>query len=355
MYAVIIAGGRGTRFWPVSRSKKPKQYLDITGEGSMISVTRRRLASLASPGKTFVLTVADQVDLVQGECPDIPGENIFAEPAGRNTAPSLAVAAAMARRGGDEPMLCCPADHLIADTGAFHGIVAAAAAVAAEREALVTFGIAPTFPATGYGYIEAGPLAGEKAGRLFHEVTRFHEKPDADRARRYVERGGFYWNSGIFCWRPSIFLSAWERHLPDGVEPLDRIAAALGTDELAETAAAEYPRMPAVSVDYGILEKAENVLVFPADLGWSDVGSWDALADVLDRDGDGNAVAGGCAAIDSRRCLFFNPGGFTAAVGVDDLVVVVEGSTVLVCRKGDSQRVRELIDAVGKAGRDDLL
>ena len=321
----------------------------------MIAVTRRRLEALVSPERILVLTVADQVDLVRAELPDIPPRNIFAEPAGRNTAPSLAVAAAMAGDRGDEPLLCCPADHLISRNDAFLETAAAAAATAAERDVLVTFGIAPTFAATGYGYIEAGDRLGRSNERDFFAARRFHEKPDADRARAYLDAGGFYWNSGIFCWRPSVFLAAWERHLPDGVEPLGSIAAALGTGSLAGAAAAAWPRMPAVSVDYGILEKADNVVVFPADLGWNDVGSWDALAGVLEGDDEGNVLVGDGAAIDSSRCLFFNPGGFTAAVGVDDLVVVVEGSTVLVCRKGDSQRVRELLDEVRRTGRTDLL
>lgn len=356
MYAAILAGGKGKRFWPFSRNVRPKQYLDITGGGSMLSLTYGRLNEFIPLDRLFLLTLEEQLSLVREELPRLPVENIFTEPVGRNTAPSLAVAAGMVRqRGEDEPILCCPADHLIRDVDAFRSLVEAAAVIAAERDVLITFGIRPDRPATGYGYIEAGDPVDARDGKSFHAVDKFHEKPDEERAAEYVRSGNFFWNSGIFLWRPSVFLSAWSRHLPEGVAPLGRVVAALGTDAEAETVRDEYPKMPSISVDYGILEKADNVLVAPADFDWNDVGSWDALFDILQSDGSGNVSLGETEILGSQGNLFFNPDGVTAAIGVEDLVVVVKDTTVLVCKRGQSEKVKELIESIEGKGRKELL
>lgn len=356
MYGVILAGGKGKRFWPYSRAARPKQFLDITGEGSMLAVTYRRLAALMPSDRIFVLTLEELVPLVRKELPRLSSERIFAEPVGRNTAPSIAVAATIVRRaGGDEPFLVCPADHTIARAGAFRRAVRAAAVVAARSDVLVTFGVVPTHPATGYGYIEAGRQFEKRNGIAVLEAKRFHEKPDAKRAAAYLRARRYFWNSGIFLWRPSVLLDAVSRHLGEARSPLAEIERALGTRSLRRVVAREYPRMPAISVDYGILEKVRNVVVVPADIGWSDVGSWDSLSDLLPADSRGNAGLGRLELVDARDNLFFNPKGMTAAVGVDGLIVVVEGGTVLVCKRGDSQRVREIIERLEKKKCADLL
>ncbi|MBN2184073.1 MAG: mannose-1-phosphate guanylyltransferase [Candidatus Krumholzibacteriota bacterium] len=344
MYAAILAGGRGKRFWPLSREERPKQFIDITGEGTMLSVTYGRISSLVDPGHIFILTVADQVDLVRKELPDLPEKNILSEPVGRNTAPSLALAAmAAASAGDDEPLLCCPSDHIISDTAEFHSVVKRASKIVSEKDLLLTFGVRPDNPSTGYGYIESGDRCDEGIKDLF-SVDRFHEKPDRRDAVRYLEHGGYYWNSGIFMWRPSVFLAAWKRFMPDGVEPLSRIADAFGSGRFDDVLGSEYISLPAVSVDYGILEKADNVAVIPVEFGWNDVGSWDALYGILSEDSDGNRGAGLIESIDSKGNIFFNPGGTTAAIGIEDLIVVVDRGTVMVCRKGDSQRVKDLLE-----------
>lgn len=350
MYGVILAGGKGTRFWPASRADKPKQFLDITGEGSMLSLTWKRLSAFIPPERIIVLTVEPLVRLVRRELPRLRADHLFVEPVGRNTAPSIAVAAALVRRfGGDEPFLVCPADHSIADERAFRRVVRAGAAVAASRDELVTFGVVPAYPATGYGYIEAGrALGGRGAAR---RVTKFHEKPDAKRAAAYCRARRYFWNSGIFIWRPSVFLEAWARFIPGGARPLAAIERSLGGRAARRVVEREYPRMPSISVDYGILEKAPNVVVMSADIGWSDVGSWDSLFDLLRADGRGNAGAGRMEIVDSRNNLLFNPGGVTAAVGVEDLIVVVDGRNALVCKRGESQRVREIADRLAKGRR----
>lgn len=321
----------------------------------MLSVTFDRVSSLIDPSKIFVLTVESQVDLVHQQLPLIPEANIFPEPAGRNTAPSLAVAAAMALAAGDdEPLLCCPSDHIINDASSFERVVRQAAVIASKQDILITFGIRPVYPSTGYGYIESGsPLDGGNGD--IYSVSRFHEKPEIEKARDYINRSGYYWNSGIFMWRPSVFLDAWKRFVPEGTEPLERISEAIGSNRFIDTVGHQYPLMPAVSVDYGILEKADNVAVIPADLGWNDVGSWDALYDILPADEDGNRSPGKVESIDSTGNLFFHPGGTIAAIGVKDLIIVVDGDTVMVCGKGESQRVRSLVEKMEKEGKKEIL
>ena len=348
MYGVILAGGKGTRFWPYSRAAKPKQFLDVTGEGSMLSLTWKRLSEFIPPERMIVLTVEALVPLVRKEIPRLRADHIFVEPVGRNTAPSIAVAAALVRRlGGDEPFLTCPADHTIANGARFRRIARAGASVAAAHDVLVTFGVVPTFPATGYGYIEAGRGFAKQNGIPVFRAKRFHEKPGAKRAAAYLKARRYYWNSGIFLWRPSVFLAAWSRCFPEGAKRLEAIERSLGRRNFRRVVEREYPRMPSISVDYGILENASNVVVVPADIGWNDVGSWDSLFDLLRADGLGNTGAGRMEILDSRNNLLFNPGGVTAAVGVDDLIVVVEGKSVLVCKRGESQRVREIVDRLG--------
>ncbi|MBD3180311.1 MAG: NTP transferase domain-containing protein, partial [Candidatus Latescibacteria bacterium] len=344
MYAVILAGGKGRRFWPASSEKRPKQFLSIAGERSMLSITYERLSSFIPPEKIILITVEDQIELARKELPDLPSCNLVAEPSGRNTAPALALAALMVReRSGDEPLLACPADHLITERDNFTDLAVRASGFAADSEILITFGIKPEYAATGYGYIESGGEINGGGGNIL-EVRRFHEKPERDLAEDYIRRGGFFWNSGIFVWRPSVFLQAWEVYLPSGSQPLREIAGSIGKPEMTRVIKKNYPRLPAISVDYGILEKAENVAVIPGELGWNDVGSWDALYDIHEADGKNNISIGDSEAIDSGGCIFYNPGGFTAAIGVKDIIVVSRDGIVMVCRRGESQKVREIVD-----------
>ncbi len=345
MYAAILAGGKGKRFWPASTVEKPKQFLDITGEGSMLSLTWKRMRSFLPAERILLLTAADQVDAVRRDLPELPVENLFAEPASRNTAPSLAAAAIMVRaRGTADTVLCCPSDHLITDEAGFESAVHIAAVAAQSRDVLVTFGIEPAAPATGYGYIETSGPAPDGGASIHVEVKGFHEKPDLETARRYLESGNYYWNSGIFVWRPSVFIEAWDRFLPEGSKLLQKLETAAVDGCLNEVAEEQYGFMPSISVDFGILEKAGNVVVVPVSFGWSDVGSWDALEEILPKDAAGNARAGEMELVDSKGNIIYNPDGFTATIGVDDVIVAVSGGRVLVCRKGESQRVREILD-----------
>ena len=356
VYAAILAGGKGKRFWPASTAGNPKQFLDITGKGSMLSLTWERMRSFLPAERILVLTAAGQAEAVRRDLPGLYEGNLFTEPVSRNTAPSLAAAAAMIRaRGSDDPVLCCPSDHLIQDDDGFRDAVRTAADAAVREDVLVTFGIEPSGPETGFGYIETSLPRRAAATAAPLPVERFHEKPDRETARRYVESGNHYWNSGIFVWRPSVFIRAWDELLPEGRVPLRELEKAAGEGRLEEAAGSIYGSMPSISVDFGILEKAGNVVVVPVSIGWSDVGSWDALGYILPNDADGNASAGVTELIDSSGNIIYNPGGLTAMIGVDDIIVAVSGGCVLVCRKGESQRVREILDRLEENQKDESL
>jgi mannose-1-phosphate guanylyltransferase len=356
VYAAILAGGKGKRFWPASTAQKPKQFLDLTGEGSMLSLTWKRLRSFIPADRILVLTACDQAEAVKAQLPELIPENLFGEPESRNTAPSLAVASAILRaRNIDEPLLCCPSDHLIIDGAGFEAAVAAAARAADSSNVIVTFGIEPAGPETGYGYIESSSDTGDIDEAVPLKVEKFHEKPDRETAQRYLDMGNFYWNSGIFVWRPSVFVDTWNRYLPEGTEPLRAIEAAAAEGRIEEAAGKRYCDLPSTSVDFGILEKTDNVVVLPVSFGWSDVGSWDALKGVIPGDGEGNAGAGEMELIDSRGNIIYNPDGITALIDVEDMIVAVSGGRVLVCRRGESQRVREILERLEAKAREEHL
>jgi len=355
VYGVILAGGKGKRFWPVSTKDRPKQLIDVSGKGSMLSVTYRRLSEFIPEEKIIVLASSGIEKSILEELHGQGEGNVFFEPEGRNTAPSIALASVIVKSlAGDEPFITCPADHLIEKEDLFAAAAGAASEVSMRHEVLVTFGIKPSFPATGYGYIEAREDFDSSGEFNFLKVRRFHEKPCLDEAARYLEDGSFFWNSGIFVWRPSVFLAAVEKHLPEAYEVLVRIEEAFKSGNFDEVMEREYPKMPSISVDYGILEKADNVVSLPVDIGWNDVGSWDALYEILDTDTDGNAIRGEHVLVDSKNNLVFNTEGLTALIGVEDLIVVASGGSILVCRRGESQRVKEIVERLEDGKREEF-
>jgi len=330
MYAVILAGGRGKRFWPVSTAGRPKQLIDITGEGSMLSVTYRRLSEFIPEENILILSSGDLKDSILSEITSMREENLFSEPVGRNTAPAIALSAVIIRkRAGDVPFLVCPADHLIADKGSFQNSATAAMELASRDEVLVTFGIQPSYPATGFGYIEASEEYCKIGDLKFLRTARFHEKPDEERAKHYYNSGSYYWNSGIFVWRPDVFLSALQEYLPEAYEIANELGSAMERGKFEDVMDNMYPQMPS--------------------------GSWDALYDIINTDDNENAVRGDHLAIDSRGNLIFNTDGFTALIGVEDVIVVKQGDSLLVCKRGMSQRVKEVVERLEKSNRDDLI
>jgi len=349
-----MAGGVGERFWPASRRQRPKQLLDLTGQGSMIRLTLARLEGLATPGETFVFTNREQRDAIMDEVAGlVPPENVVGEPDVRNTAPCIGLAAVVARaRGGERTMLVLPADHLVAPVGRFQELVRAGARHVEAHADLLTFGVTPTRPETGYGYIRLAEPAGDGGAPLFR-VAAFLEKPDAARARRLVAEGCL-WNSGMFMWRTDTVLEGLARHLPELGAVLGRIASGMGTRPLAEVLNEEYVRAPAISIDYGLMEKAENVVALRADFDWNDVGSWEFIRDAYPADDQGNVAVGDHVLIDGSNNTIVSREQLVAIVGVDDVVVVEDGGAILVCRRDRVQEVKRVVAELKKRGRSDL-
>lgn len=353
-YAVIMAGGSGTRFWPLSRKDHPKQFLSIIGDESMMVQTWRRcLALVGDPQRILVVTGARYANLTRKQLPDLPADNLLAEPEARNTAPCLAwTAAELQRRDPDSLMLVFPADHVIEDIDGLRCSVEAACA-AARTGALVTFGIPPRYAETGYGYIEvAAPLELDPTPAApVRRVAAFREKPDSATAEEYVDAGTFLWNSGMFVWESRVLLAAMAAHLPAAATAAKAMLAA--SDEVERVAA--YAAMPATSIDYGIMEQAERVACVEAQFDWSDVGSWAALAELLPPDADGNVTRGDVAALDASGNLVHAPGEKVALLGVEGLAIVRAGDVLLVARLDRAQDIKALREKVAAAGMEDSL
>lgn len=345
LWAVLLAGGSGTRFWPASRRALPKQFLPIAASRSLLAQTAARLRNLVPWERVLVVASHDHADLVRKHLPRLPPENILAEPVGRNTAAAVAWAAIeIERRDPAAVQVVLPSDHVLTPADAFRRAMLAAAEEARERGAILTFGIRPTFAATGYGWIELGPRASERKGSAVHEVARFVEKPDLTRAEAYLAGGRHLWNSGMFAWRTDAILGALAEHAPDLLAAI-RSAIETGTVEAA------YSRLPSVSIDVAVLEKAAGVRVVPVDFRWSDVGSWSALADVLESDAEGNRKGGGVRVLaeEASGCIAWGrPGELTVLFGVRDLVVVRAGKATLVCPRGRAEEVRRIVARLEK-------
>lgn len=352
MFAVIMAGGKGSRFWPRSREKMPKHLLDIQGERTIVRETVDRIRPLVPPERTLIVTGRSHAAELIRQLPEIPAENILIEPVGRNTAPCIGLAALHIRnRVPDAVMLVLPSDHRIGDEITFRKVLAAAGRIATEGNSLVTIGIRPTGPETGYGYIEQGDPFPSGEHEEIHRVRSIREKPPLEQAREFLRRGSFLWNSGMFVWRASTILEAIEKFLPELHAGLLQIRETLGTEREEEIVGEVYSAQKAVSIDYGVMEKAKNVLVVSRDFDWSDLGSWDALWEVSEKDENGNAIRGSWIGIDAFDSLVHSPGKMVALVGVRDLLVVETDDALLVCHRGRSQDVRKVVEALEKDGR----
>ncbi|WP_454831975.1 mannose-1-phosphate guanylyltransferase/mannose-6-phosphate isomerase [Pseudoxanthomonas wuyuanensis] len=335
---VLLSGGSGTRLWPLSREAYPKQFLPLTSDYTMVQDTWLRVASLSDRAPIVVANeehrflVAEQLRQVGAPVPAI-----VLEPVGRNTAPAIAAAALQAMASGEDPLLLVlPSDHVVADAEGFRRAVQAATA-AAEAGALITFGIVPKAPETGFGYIQSTSAEG------LSKVLRFVEKPDADTAQSYLDAGGYYWNSGMFLFRASRFLEELQHFRPDIVEAVRAAFAAAKCDgDFVRLDKQAFAACPSDSIDYAVMEKTGDAMVLPVDIGWSDVGSWSALWDVAERDGDGNAHHGDVIAIDSRNSYTYAQR-LIALVGVDDVVVVETDDAILVARKDRVQEVKQVV------------
>jgi mannose-1-phosphate guanylyltransferase len=356
--AVIMAGGSGTRFWPLSRKRRPKQFLPIVSSRTMLEETAARIKPLVPAARVFTVANAAQTRLIGAILPRIPKGNLLVEPRARNTAPSLLLATARVYLENPSAVVAVlPSDHLITDKARFLRKLEAAAEAADRTGSLVTFGVPPAFPSTGYGYIhfhKEGPR--RFGGEAFHAVESFREKPDFETAVEFLRCGDYFWNSGMFVWRADAFAEALKRHAPEFHGFWSRILEALRAGRGGrQSLAAIFDEIPSISIDYALMEKADGVLVTKGDFGWSDVGAWSSLAGIWDTDEAGNAGKGESLILDSEGTICYNPGRLTVLVGVKDLVIVDTADTLLVCRKDQDQRVKEIIDILGKMNRSDLI
>jgi mannose-1-phosphate guanylyltransferase len=354
--AVIMAGGSGTRFWPLSRRKTPKQFLPIVSSRTMLEETVRRILPLVPLRRIYTIANAAQTRTIRRLLPRLPAGNFLVEPEARNTAPSLILATARIFLDNPKAVVAVlPSDHLITEESVFLKKVAAAAAAAEAEDALITFGIPPTFPSTGYGYIHYRKGAARKfLGESFRDVLEFKEKPSTEKAVAFLREGGYAWNSGMFFWRADVFAGKLERFAPEFHAAWIRILVALRSGSRARVASV-FSGIPAISIDYALMEKARGVLMAEGNFGWSDVGAWSSLADIWARDEAGNAVKGAVAAIDARNNVVYNPGRLTALIGVEDLIIVDTKDALLVCRRERDQNVKQVLELLAKIGKTDYL
>lgn len=362
MCAVLLAGGRGTRFWPRSRTRTPKQLLNIVGRETMLRQTVARLSSLVRPRNVWVVTNTDQAVAVRRELPGVPTSHVLAEPVGRNTAAAIGLAAVhLAREHGDALMAVLPSDAYIRDVARYRRVVLAALGQAQTPGSMVVIGIPPTRAETGYGYIERGAPVGRPRGVISYSVQRFTEKPDLQKARRYVASGKYLWNAGMFIWRVSTFLDNLKRFLPATYHALAELSKTIGTAKYASALRRVYPRLENISVDYAIMEPATRipgeprVAVIPAQIGWSDIGSWAAVHELLATKVGENVAAGHLFALDASGNYFWNSKKFVAAIGVKDLVLVETDDALLLCSRERSQDVGKIVKWLEQQKRNDLL
>lgn len=351
-YGVVMAGGGGTRFWPLSRKRTPKQLLNLSGKDIMVNEAIARLARVAGFGDIFIVTSAAQKAAMSALIDKrISPDHILAEPAARNTSACIGYAAMeIVKKYGDGIMVITPSDAYIKDGDEFARVLKTAVAEAEKGEKLITVGIKPTFPATGYGYIRFS-----KAGGEAKPVLKFVEKPDRARAEDYLASGDYVWNSGMFVWKASVILKKFERYLPEVYSCLQKIADAYGKENEAEILNAVYPTIPSVSVDYGIMEKSEGILVVLGDFGWNDVGSWDTFDVLRDGDKNGNIEKGDTLLFGCKSTTAYSSGKLIAAVGTENLVIVETPDAILVCDKDKAQDVKKIVDELKARGREDLL
>jgi mannose-1-phosphate guanylyltransferase len=351
IYALILAGGSGERFWPLSRRARPKQLLRLVAKETLLEQTVARLDGLIPRERVLILTNVDQEAAVRDLLPDLPKENIVAEPAKRDTAAAVALGVGwVALRDHSATMIVLPADHVIKDTAAFQKTLATAAAAAEETGALVTIGVKPTWACPGFGYVEQGKpvrLRNIEPETAIHQVVRFREKPNADLAESFLRKGNFRWNAGMFVWSVPSVLSEFNRHTPELASFISQVRA---HDNFETTVRERFAKLPKISFDYAIMEKADRVLVVEATFDWDDVGSWRAVAKYFQNDADGNAANCEITTLDSTNNLVFNPDGTSIALlGVHNLIVVRTADAILICHRHQAEKIKNLVGKLPEA------
>lgn len=351
-YATILAGGGGTRFWPLSRQELPKQLLNISGHDIMLNDTIERFDGVIPLANTMVVTNRSQAVMLQRIMhSSVPKGNILVEPVARNTAASILYAAlVIEKQHGPSLMIVLPSDHHITDEPQFRTTLEHACALATQSDRIVTIGIKPTFPATGYGYISyrGEPTLTEPCP--VYDVVEFVEKPDFASAQTYVASGHHLWNSGMFVWKTSVIIESFKRYLPRVYKTMLPISESLGTDRAEATINAVYPLIPNISIDYGILERSDDVVVLAGEFGWNDIGSWDALGAIFPPDESGNIVKANHIGIQTRNSIVYGNGRLIATIGIDGLIIADTGDALLICPKDQAQSVKEIVDLLKRKG-----
>lgn len=351
LVVVIMAGGTGTRFWPLSTAVKPKQFLDLFGNRTLLQKSYDRVSNMLPPERILVLTNAAFVPLVKDQLPEIPRENIIGEPMKRDTAAAVCLAALLCRKRFGNPVIATlTADHLIKPVELFQKTLLSAVRRAAQKGGLFTFGIEPTFPATGYGYVERGARLAEDDGIEHYELLQFKEKPDPQKARQYVESGKFLWNSGMFVWTAEAILAELEKHLPHHFKALSGAVAFDPTDERDETLKKAFEALVPISIDYGVMEKTKNACCTASTFSWQDVGGWLALKNFLPEDEAGNCCRGEAFTLDAEKNMVFceNADETMVLIGVRNLVVVRSGSVTVIIHKDRTEDLKTIVQ--GPAG-----
>ena len=342
LYAVIMAGGVGSRFWPRSKKKTPKQLLNIFGTNTMIQETVERLNGIVPEENIFVITNRVQRDEIIRQLPYVPENNIIEEPFGRNTAACIGLASLVVKsKCKDAVTLILPADHIIKDLDEYHRTLQEAAEFAESSKGLVTIGIKPSRPETGYGYIQ---MEENEIADNIHKVYTFAEKPNYATAVRFLESGDFYWNSGMFIWHVDAILNEIEKYMPDLHEGLEELKPSLNTPEFNDALGNVYGKLRNISIDYGIMEKSQNVYLIKGEFNWSDVGSWEEVYQLSDKDENGNAVMGNVFTEMTVDSYIYSPDKFASVIGVDNLIIINTNDALLVCRRDKSQDVKKIVD-----------
>ena len=350
-YVVIMAGGRGERFWPQSRLKRPKHLLPIVGESAMLAQTIDRLEGLVPAERVFVITNAEQRESVLETCPGLLPERVIGEPVGRDTAAAVGLAALLVEKEGEDAAFALlPADHVIENGDGFRSVLSGAFEAAEADDLLVTVGIKPSFPSTGYGYLNCGEKVEDIASRQVMRVKRFVEKPDLEKAQEYLEDGNYFWNAGMFVWRPSVILGEIEHLVPDLFVGLNKLRSSWAeSSDLDQAMNRVYPDLKKISIDFAVMERASRVVMLESDFDWDDVGEWPAIARHYPADENGNVFKGTGLAINAGNNLTFAESGHCVTLlGVKDLIVVQSGDATMVCHKDYAQQVKALAQKVSE-------
>ena len=352
--ALIMAGGKGERFWPKSRLNLPKQFLSLTDDGkTMIQLTVERISPIVDIKDVYIATNKNYKELVKQQLPGIPEENILCEPIGRNTAPCIGLGAVhISKKYDDAVMVVLPSDHLIKNNEVFVDTLKNACEIAESGSNLVTIGITPNYPETGYGYIKYDKSLAYKAG---YEVQKFVEKPDLDTAKSYLADGTYLWNSGMFAWKVSTILECFDKFMNSTYEGLLRIKDAIGKTDEQEVLEKEFPNLESQSVDYGIMEKADSIYILPGDFGWDDVGSWLAVGRIKKNDENNNVINGNVVAVNTENCVIEGGKKIIATVGLRDMVVVDTDDATLITTKENAGEIKKVLAELRESGKNSYL